>query len=98
LGVIVIVLDGPAAIKENQTSFTATRLHVLVVFDDVAPREEELMHIVPLGGMIMGWAVRQLSFAGCAKASVGRHNNRNTKIPIELRPLSALSISLNRNI
>jgi hypothetical protein len=54
LGVMVIVLEGPATINENQTSLTATALQMFVVLLDVAPTDVELMQTVPLGGMITG--------------------------------------------
>jgi hypothetical protein len=69
LGVTVIVLTGPAATNENQTSFTTNVLHPLVVFEEVAYTDEELMQIVPPVGMITGCAVTQSLFAGCALIS-----------------------------
>ena len=65
-GVTVTVFTGPAAMYENHTSLTGTVLQVLVVFDEVALIEDELMHTVPLAGMITGCAEAQLLLAGCA--------------------------------
>jgi hypothetical protein len=43
--------------KVNQTSLTVTALQLLVVSELVVEIELELMHIVPLAGMMTGCAV-----------------------------------------
>lgn len=66
--------------KVNQTSLTVTALQLLVVSELVAETELELMHIVPLAGMMTGCAVAQLSLAGWANV-VDAPNTPNTISP-----------------
>lgn len=99
---MVTVLAGPAAMNENHTSFTVTAWQVFVVKELVAPTELELMQMAPLAGMITGWAVRQLSFAGWPKTfgvspsthrSIAMTNHNCREVGISRKPDTVLEVT-----